>query len=186
MLPQLSYACDSLYEHNTKDRDILKSALYQCLKWLMNIKGNVKRNILFEALEFTDRRSDTNDKENSIIPFLSIIVIKLRVNWLFSKYKDRLWNWDHKISSVEFINNWSKLDSWRENWNKEFKREQMTTDYVLLILKRFRKNQEGTHSKKIVKMINIATRIWSISISNITKSNKDLVINIMRFNNYIT
>ena len=29
---KLSYACDSLYEHNTKGRDILKSALYQCLK----------------------------------------------------------------------------------------------------------------------------------------------------------
>ena len=89
----------------------------------MNIKGNVKWDILFETLELTDRRSDTNDKEKLIIPFLSIPAIKLRVNWLFSKYKDRIWNWDHKISSVEIINNWSKQDSWRENWNKEFQRE---------------------------------------------------------------
>ena len=46
----------------------------------MNIKGNIKRDILFETLELTDRRSDKNDKEKSIIPFLSIPTIKLRVN----------------------------------------------------------------------------------------------------------
>ena len=35
----------------------------------MNIKGNIKRDILFEALELADKRSDKNDKEKSIIPF---------------------------------------------------------------------------------------------------------------------
>ena len=46
----------------------------------MNIKGNIKRNILFETLELTDKRSDTNDKEKLKMPFLSIPAIKLRVN----------------------------------------------------------------------------------------------------------
>ena len=48
------------------------------------------------------------------------------------------------------------LDSWRENWNKEFQREQMTTNFAFLILKRFRNDQERTHEKRIAKMINIA------------------------------
>ena len=80
ILSQLSYACDSWYEQNTKGKDILKSALYQCLKWLLNIMGNVKKNIPFEALELTDRKSNTDDNEKLIIPFLSIPTIKLRVN----------------------------------------------------------------------------------------------------------
>ena len=46
-IPQLSYACNALYEDDPKGEEIQKSCLYQCLKALLNIRGNLKRERLF-------------------------------------------------------------------------------------------------------------------------------------------
>ena len=40
--PQLSYGCNAVYEDDPKGEEIQKSCLYQCLKALLNIRGNVK------------------------------------------------------------------------------------------------------------------------------------------------
>ena len=43
IIPQLSYACNALYEDDLKGEEIQKSCLYQCLKALLNIRGNEKK-----------------------------------------------------------------------------------------------------------------------------------------------
>ena len=50
IIPQLSYACNALYEDDPKGEEIQRSCLYQCLKALLNIRGNVKRERLFWSL----------------------------------------------------------------------------------------------------------------------------------------
>ena len=41
--PQLRYNLEALYKKEPKEKKVLKSNLYQCLKTLMNIGVNVKR-----------------------------------------------------------------------------------------------------------------------------------------------
>ena len=111
--PQLSYAWSTLFENSSIGQKRLNSALYQWLKSLISIRGNVSRVKLLETLKM--------DKPYNLIVSLTIKVIKLRIGWLFSHHKERLWKCSHIINSEEIVGICSKMKEWRMKWSQEAK-----------------------------------------------------------------
>ena len=111
IIPQLTNAYHTIYGEEPKGQKITKSGLYQWLKTLLNIKGNVKIENIFKAwnLESNGRPKRKCKLQLDITEFLSINTIKLRADWLFSRYRERSWNCNHLINSKDIIYLWDKL-----------------------------------------------------------------------------
>ena len=115
--PKLCYASNIFLNNNPRGQQLLSSALYQWLKWLLNIRDNVSKTKLFETLRINDTISSFN-----VLELLSLKVIKLRVGCLFCKYKRRLCNCSHKIDSMSIMRECEKLKEWRSHWIGRFKK----------------------------------------------------------------
>ena len=91
VIPQLTYACDAIYDIKQQKYTSLGSALYQCLKSLLHIRANVSKEKLFNTLhlKLNEKKLPHFDKLN-IIELLSIKAIKLRAGCLFLKRSERL------------------------------------------------------------------------------------------------
>ena len=155
IIPQLSYACNALYEDDPKGEEIQKSCLYQCLKVLLNIRGNVKRERLFWSLNLNinGKLKPKTKEEITITELLSIPTIKLRVGWLFNRFHERKWNCNHEINSKDIILLCKKLDSWRAKWKDNLKLHNLDLSNTLLNLTTF-KDKNYLEAQTISKMIN--------------------------------
>ena len=154
-LPQIKYAWKAIFWNEIKGEEILTKFLYQILKWLCNIRHNVSRSTLFNALNLNENGIQIN-KPNviSIVNKLTIGVIKLKTGWLFNKYNKHTWDWEHLKSAYETITRWEKLRDWRTKWSERFLQENTPVEYALLKLKYYR-NKSNT--REITQLINAAT-----------------------------
>ena len=130
--------------------------LNQILKWLCNIKHNVSKAILFETLDLDGKGiSKPNINKTSIIKNLTTKVIKLRTGWLFNRHNKLSWDWEHPKTTIETINKWAKLESWRRIWTEDFLKENIRLENALLKLKCSKSNYNEI--TRIVDLINDAT-----------------------------
>ena len=157
-LPQIKYAWKAIFWNEIKGEEILIKFLYQILKWLCNIRHNVSRSTLFNALNLNENGIQINKPYViSIINKLTIGVIKLRTGWLFNKYNKYTWDWEHLKSAYETITRWEKLRDWRTKWSEWFLQENTPVEYALLKLKYYRNKSNTKEITKITQLINAAT-----------------------------
>ena len=135
IVPKLNYAWNALYENDQIGKSKLKNGLYQWLKLLLNIRGNVKKDKIFTILGLeTEEIPNFKRRKLNITENLSIKSIKLRVDCLFSRYHERLCKWNHRISSEDIINACSKVNEWRNKWSHIFNALNLNLKYSLLKL----------------------------------------------------
>ena len=136
-----------------------KSGLYQWLKILLNIKGNVKIENIFKAwnLESNGRPKRKCKLQLDITELLSINTIKLRADWLFSRYRERSWNCNHLINSKDIIYLWDKLKQWRSKWETKFKQKQLSMYDSILELNKISKSKSKSYIDQITRLINECT-----------------------------
>ena len=151
----MSYACNALYEVDPKGEEIQKSCLYQCLKALLDIRGNIKRERLFLSLNLNinGKLKPKTKEEITITELLSIPTLKLRVGWLFNRFHERKWNHNHETNSKDIILLYKKLDSWRAKWKDNLKLHSLDLSNTLLNLTTF-KDKNYLEAQTISKIIN--------------------------------
>ena len=92
-----------------------------------------------------------------IAELLSINTIKLRVDWLFSRYRERGWNCNHLINSKDIIYLWDKLKQWRSKWETKYKQKQLSMYDSILELNRISKSKSKSYIDQITRLINKCT-----------------------------
>ena len=148
----------SLIREDPKGKEILKSWLYQSLKALLSIKGQVKKEKLFNSvnLDWDGRKRDKTNKR-SIIEMLSIKTIKLRIGWLFSKYREKKWLCEHRTDSEEIMNKWAKTSEWGTKWSDRFRAHNLQMTFALLKLTIVKYQDGRNEAQLIAELINNAT-----------------------------
>ena len=143
------YAWSALFENSSIGQKRLNSALYQWLKSLISIRGNVSRVKLLETLKM--------DEPYNLIGSLTIKVIKLSIGWLFSHHKERLWKCSHRINSEEIVGICSKMKEWRMKWSQEAKILGFRLETALLKITQHNERKSNIKTQTIIDLINKAT-----------------------------
>ena len=145
-----------IWRRTKRTKKMTKSGLYQWLKTLLNIKGNVKIENIFKAwnLESNGRPKRKCKQQLDITELLSINTIKLRADWRFSRYRKRCWNCNHLINSKDIIYLWDKRKQWRSKWETIFKQKQLSLYNSILELNRISKSKSKSYIDQITRQIN--------------------------------
>ena len=153
--PQLTYAWEALFNNHPLNEKILKSALYQWIKSLVCIKANVSSEKLFKVLHLNmDEKPKSTTIKRNILENLTVKVIKLRVDWLFSRRTERSCDCNHMINSMIIVMTWAKLNKWRTHWTAKFKELNMSMKHSLFYLTSMNENLSEINPLKIAEWIN--------------------------------
>ena len=124
---QISYACSVLTSRSKKYRHTWEAAMYRILKGLFNIKINISKKVLMDALGLENiskinrdwKEEDLNIYQNKFISRLTNKSIKFRVDALFRNFKKTShFEWNIQINNKHVIEDWPKTEEWRKKvWN---------------------------------------------------------------------
>ena len=155
IVPQLTYACKAIYNNHQQRDKTLRSALYQWLKSILWIRTNVSWEKLFSVLNLdTEINQELKSFKPNVIEHLSIKVIKLRTNCLFSKRKERTCTCNHKINSLDIVSSCKKLRNWRVKWSATLKTFNISLIYALFSLTSFKLSNINSTPEEIAEKIN--------------------------------
>ena len=101
-----------------------------------------------------DEKPKSTAIKRNIFENLTVKVIKLRVDWLFSRRKERSCDYNHMINSMVIVMTWAKLNKWRTHWTAKFKELNMSMKHSLFYLISVDENLSEINSLKIAEWIN--------------------------------
>ena len=101
-----------------------------------------------------DEKPKSTAIKRNILENLTVKVIKLRVDWLFSRRKERSCDCNHMINSMIIVMAWAKLNKWRTHWTAKFKELNMSMKHSLFYLTSVDENLSEINPLKIVEWIN--------------------------------
>ena len=165
---KISYAWAVICRDNEKYTRQWESMLYRLLKLLFCIKSNVNKQLLFTVLNIENGRKyiekcyQTKNKlenlmrkkDESLVDYLSIKTIKLKLNWLFQRKPTKPKCKCKTIIDSNHVVNWCpKTESWRIIFNEKAKDQVKLTIWEAL-----QSSFNGsTNYKNIANLLNTAT-----------------------------
>ena len=129
----ISYACTSLFTRHKSYRNKLETAIYQLTKQIYGIRGNPKREKLYEAVDIpwaeelvrTRNMKQAKNKYNSEVikewyRTSTIINYAIGTTLLDCKWKNWKWNWGIITDHTHLTTSCPKLAEWRVKTIKHF------------------------------------------------------------------
>ena len=115
---QISYVCSVLTSRSKKYRHTWETAMYRILKGLFNIKINISKMVLMDALGLENisktnrdrKEEDLNIYQNKSVGRLTNKSIKFWVDALFRNFKKTSHcGWNIQVNNKHVVEDWSKL-----------------------------------------------------------------------------
>ena len=89
-----------------------------------------------------------------ILDQYKVKVIKLRADWLFSRRKERLCSYTHKIESKKIVLNCKMIREWRIKWSAKFMQNGFNLTHSIFNLTSMDVNKSDVNPETIAEWIN--------------------------------